>query len=114
MDIITMIDALRLEREEVTEVIIVLERLRMGQGRRADFPHGWWLLNAATSARKQERAGGMRCFRTLTKWSRHTNRCSRGPGKSEELKAPGGTGQPSADRIVMTDRDRFLRNTQRT
>ena len=48
MDVDKMLAELRLEREQIEEAILTLERLARGRGRRRGRPPGW--LKDATSA----------------------------------------------------------------
>jgi len=55
MDIVRMLAELRTERELVEEVIIALERLGLGRGRRRGRPPAWM-----SRAKKQVRPAGSR------------------------------------------------------
>jgi hypothetical protein len=46
MDIIKMLEELRVEREMIEESILVLERLALGQGRRRGRPPKWMATKA--------------------------------------------------------------------
>jgi len=52
MDIVKMLAELRLEREQLDEAIIALERLGLGRGRRRGRPPAWM-----SRAKKLGRAG---------------------------------------------------------
>jgi len=53
MDIMKMLDTLRSERDRVSEAIVVLERLAMGQGKRRGRPPNW-MKEATNKGTKKE------------------------------------------------------------
>ena len=57
MDILKMLAAMRQERAQIEEAILVLERLASGQGRRRGRPPAW-MTAAAGGAKKRGRPPG--------------------------------------------------------
>jgi hypothetical protein len=52
-----MLSELRLEREQIEEAILTLERLARGRGRRRGRPPGWLKEAAAEAAEEDNQAG---------------------------------------------------------
>lgn len=59
MDIVKMVEALREERARLEEVIIALERLARGQGKRRGRPPAW-MTAMRTAGRRRGRPPGSR------------------------------------------------------
>ena len=58
MDVDKMLAELRLEREQIEEAILTLERLARGRGRRRGRPPGW-LKEAAEQVSAEENQNGV-------------------------------------------------------
>ena len=59
MDVDKMLAELRLEREQIEEAILTLERLARGRGRRRGRPPAWLKDAAAAVADEENHSGGL-------------------------------------------------------
>lgn len=76
-----MLAELRLEREQLEEAILTLERLARGRGRRRGRPPGW-LKEAAAEAASDESQSG------VVQLSSEPRRRGRPPGRSKQSSQP--------------------------
>jgi hypothetical protein len=85
MDVDKMLAELRLEREQIEEAIITLERLARGRGRRRGRPPGWLKDTGAGPSEGEGQTGDDSASRGLT-FVQEPRRRGRPPGSGNKVK----------------------------